>query len=67
MKSAFLLNSLAAWGLTFCDLICDATLARARAFWDYDARLAGTHLDGQNTLAHAEDSDLLGFYIFGLA
>ena len=61
----FLLNSLAEWGLTFCDLICDATLARARAFWDYDTRLAGKHFDGQNTLAHAED--LLGFYIFGLA
>ena len=39
--------------------------ARARAFWDYDARLAGTHFDGRHTLAHAEH--VLGFYVFGLA
>ena len=61
----FLLNSLASWGLTLCDLLSDLSLARARAFWDYDARLAGEHFDGRNTLAHAED--VLGFYVFGLA
>ena len=61
----FLLNSLAAWGLTLCDLLSDISLARARAFWDYDARLARRHFDGRHTLAHAEA--VLGFYVFGLA
>jgi len=37
----------------------------ASTFSDYDARLAGKHFDGRNTLAHAEDA--LGFYVFGLA
>ena len=61
----FLLNSLASWDLTLCDLLSDLSIARARAFWDYDARLAGKHPDGRNTLAHAVD--VLGFYVFGLA
>ena len=61
----FLLNSLEAWGLTLCDLLCDTSLARARALWDYASRLEGSHFDGRNTLAHAEDR--LAFYVFGLA
>jgi hypothetical protein len=61
----FLLTSLASWDLTLCDLLSDFSLARARAFWDYDARLAGKHFDGRNTLAHAEA--VLGFYVLGLA
>jgi len=61
----FLRTSLAEWGLTLCHLLCDTSMARSRAFWEYEVQLATRHSDERHTLANAEA--VLGFYVFGLA